>query len=150
MKLKIKSPEDFWAGMMFIGFGILAVIISRDYPYGSTMRMGPGYFPTVLGYMIVVAGAIIAATGFRVEGPAIEPFAWKPMIFLSVAFSIFGWGMDHLGFVLSMTGLIVLCAAAGREFKWIEVIIMTILLIFGSWALFIWGLNLPYPLFWWR
>lgn len=150
MKYKIKSPEDFWSGMLFITFGALAVFISRDYPFGSTMRMGPGYFPTVLGGMLVVVGAIIAATAFKVEGEGIEPFAWRPMVLLSVAFAIFGWGMDNLGFVPSMTALIVLCAAAGREFKWTEVVIMTIVLIVGSWALFIWGLDLPYPLFWER
>jgi putative tricarboxylic transport membrane protein len=135
---------------MFIAFGALAMFISRDYPFGSAMRMGPGYFPTVLGGMLVVAGAVISATGFKVEGEAIKPFAWKPIIFLSVAFSVFGWGMDHLGFVPSMIALIMLCAAAGREFKWTEVIIMTIVLIIGSWALFIWGLDLPYPLYWER
>lgn len=150
MKLKIKSPEDFWSGMMFIAFGLLAIIISRDYPMGSAMRMGPGYFPTALGGMLVVIGAIISATGFKFEGEGIESFAWKPIIFLSVAFAIFGWGMDHVGFVVSMTALIVLSAAAGTEFKWTEVIIMTIVLIVGSWALFIWGLDLPYPLFWER
>lgn len=148
--MKIKSQEDFWSGMMFIGFGLLAMFISRDYPFGSAMRMGPGYFPIVLGGMLILFGVIVTLTAFKFEGPAIEPFAWRPMIFLSVAFAIFGWGMDRLGFVPSMIALIVLCAAAGREFKWVEVIIMTIVLIVGSWALFIYGLDLPYPLYWER
>ena len=150
MKFKIKSPEDFWSGLMFIGFGLLAIIISRDYPMGTAMRMGPGYFPTALGGLLVVVGAIISATGFKYEGEGIETFAWKPMILLSVAFGFFGWAMDHLGFVLSMVVLIMVCSAAGREFKLKEAIPMTIVLIAGAWALFIWGLDLPYPMFWWR
>jgi hypothetical protein len=150
LKLKIKSPEDFWAGLMFIGFGLLAVIISRDYPMGSAMRMGPGYFPTSLGGMLIVIGAIISATSFKYEGEGIEPFAWKPMILLGAAYAFVGWGMDHVGFVISMVVLITVSAAAGREFKIKEVIPMTIVLITGAWALFIWGLELPYPLFWWR
>jgi len=150
VKLKIKSQEDFWAGLMFVGFGVIAMVISRDYPFGSAMRMGPGYFPTVLGGIMVLFGVIIAATAFKFEGEPIKPFAWRPIILLSLAFAIFGWGMDHIGFVISMAALIVLCAAAGREFKWIEVIIMTVVLIVGSWALFIYGLGLPYPLFWER
>jgi hypothetical protein len=150
VKYKIKSPEDFWSGMLFAGFGLLAVIVSRDYPMGSAMRMGPGYFPTVLGGMLIAIGVIISATAFKFDGEGIEPFAWRPMFLLSLAFSVFGWGMDHLGFVLSMVALIVLCAAAGRQFKIKEVIVMTIVLIAGSWALFIWGLELPYPLFWER
>ncbi|MBI4207936.1 MAG: tripartite tricarboxylate transporter TctB family protein, partial [Betaproteobacteria bacterium] len=49
MQFKIRNQEDFWAGLMFIGFGILSIVVSRDYPMGSAMRMGPGYFPTYLG-----------------------------------------------------------------------------------------------------
>lgn len=148
--MKIKSQEDFWAGLLFIGFGLLAIIISRDYPVGSAMRMGPGYFPTALGGILVLLGAVITATAFRFEGEAIKPFAWHPVIFLGTAFALYGWGIDRVGFVPSMVALVMLSAVAGREFKWVEVIIMVIVLIVGSWALFIWALELPYPLFWWR
>ena len=65
MQLKIKSQEDFWAGLMFIGFGVLAIFVSRDYPMGSAMRMGPGYFPTSIGMIMVALGAIITAMSFR-------------------------------------------------------------------------------------
>jgi hypothetical protein len=150
VKFKIKSSENFWSGLIFIGFGILAVVISRDYPMGSAMRMGPGYFPRVLGSILIVLGAIIAATSFKVEGEGIEPFAWRPMILLSAAFAFFGWTIDHVGFIPSLFGLIVLSAASGREFKWREVLIMTTALITGAWAIFIWGLELPFPLFCWR
>jgi len=54
VQLKIKNPEDFWAGIMFLGFGVLAVYISQDYPMGTAMRMGPGYFPTYLGALLIV------------------------------------------------------------------------------------------------
>ena len=150
MKSAIKSPEDFWSGLMFMGFGILAVVISFDYPMGSAMRMGPGYFPTAVGSILIVLGAIIAAVSFRCEGDGIEPFAWRPMILLSVAFAFFGWAIDHIGFIPALFVLIIVCAASGKEFKAREVMIMSALLIVGSCALFIWGLGLPFPLFWWR
>lgn len=150
MQLKIKNPEDFWSGLMFIGFGLLAIIISRDYPIGSAMRMGPGYFPMALGGLLMLFGAIITVTAFRFEGEAVKPFAWHPIIYLALAFVLFGWGIDRVGFVPSLAALVVLSSVAGREFKLVEVIIMAITLIVGSWALFIHGLELPYPLFWWR
>ncbi|HEX6065999.1 MAG TPA: tripartite tricarboxylate transporter TctB family protein, partial [Longimicrobiales bacterium] len=94
MQLKIKSQEDFWAGLMFIGFGVLAIVISRDYPMGSAMRMGPGYFPTSLGAIMVLLGSIITMLSFKFEGGKVKPFAWKPMIVLAIAFCTFAWGID--------------------------------------------------------
>jgi len=150
VKLKIRSPENFWSGLLFIGFGVVAVTVSRAYPMGSAMQMGPGYFPTVIGSILVVLGAIIAATSLKSEGEGLEPFAWRPMILLSAGFAIFGWAIDHVGFIPALFMLIVVCSASGREFRWVEVLIMSIVLIAGCWALFIRGLDLPYPLLQWR
>jgi hypothetical protein len=150
VQLKIKSQEDFWAGLMFIGFGIIAIAVSRDYPMGSAMRMGPGYFPTWIGVIMVFLGAIISATAFRVHGDKVGKFAWKPMIVLAIAFCTFAWGIDHIGFIPSLAVMILLSAFAGREFRLKEVLILMVVLIVGCWALFIKGLELPFPLFWWR
>lgn len=135
---------------MFIGFGALAIFLAQDYPYGSTSRMGPGYFPTWLGIIMAVMGVAIAFTGFREEGPPIKKFAIKAMVLMGTAFVLFGWSIDHIGFIPAMAILIVLGAAAGQEFRFKEVVIMAIVLIIGAWALFIKGLELPFPLFWWR
>ena len=121
--MKIKGQEDFWAGVMFMSFGALAIFLAQDYPFGSTSRMGPGYFPTWLGICMLVLGMAIVASG---------------------------WSIDHIGFVPAMAALIFLGAASGHEFRFKEVSIMTVALIIGCWALFIKGLELPFPLFWWR
>ncbi|MEK6594276.1 MAG: tripartite tricarboxylate transporter TctB family protein, partial [Pseudomonadota bacterium] len=149
MQLKIKNQENFWSGLMFIGFGILAIAISRDYPLGSAMRMGPGYFPTYLGAIMALLGVIIVLGAFKTEGEKIKPFAWRGMILLTLAFSIFGWAIDHIGFVPALFAMIVCSALAGKEFKLLEVLIMSVVLILGCIALFIYGLELPFPLFWW-
>jgi len=148
--LKITSQEDFWAGIMFIGFGVLAIFISQDYPFGSASRMGPGYFPTWLGIIMAVLGVAVSAQGFKVKGEGVGKFAWKAMLLLSVAFIFFGWAIDHVGFIPAMFVMVFLAAAAGREFRIKEVFIIAIVLIIGCWALFIKGLELPFPLFWWR
>lgn len=150
MRLRIRNQEDFWAGVMFIGFGLLAVIISRDYPMGTAMRMGPGYFPTYLGVIMMVFGAIVAAMSFKLEARKLTPFAWKPAIMLGLAFVVFGWGIDHIGFVPSLFAVIVLSAAGGATFKWGEVLLLSVVLIVGAVGIFIYGIDLPYPLFWWR
>ncbi|MBI4193985.1 MAG: tripartite tricarboxylate transporter TctB family protein [Betaproteobacteria bacterium] len=150
MSLKIKSQEDFWAGIMFIGFGIIAVVVSRDYPMGSAMRMGPGYFPTWLGIIMILMGSAVSAMAFKYEGEKVGKFAWKALLLLGLAFSIFAWAIDNIGFIPALFILIVLSAAAGQQFRVKEVLILSAVLIAGSWGLFIKGLELPFPLFWWR
>lgn len=148
--MKITSQEDFWGGVMFIAFGALAIYIATDYPFGTASRMGPGYFPTWIGIMLIVLGLAISATGFKAQGEGIGEFAWKAMMLLSVAFIFFGWAIDHVGFVPASFFMVILASAAGKDFRWKESIIVAILLIIGCWALFIKGLELPFPLFWWR
>jgi hypothetical protein len=150
MAFKIKSPENFWSGALFFGFGLAALLLSREYPTGTAMQMGPGYFPTLLGGLLVALGVIIAATSVKIAGEGIKPFAWRPLFLLSAAFAFFGWGIENLGFIPSLTVLCLLSAAAGSDFNWKETVIMTALLVAGSWALFIWGLEVQFQLFWWR
>jgi hypothetical protein len=76
--MKIKSEEDFWTGVMFIGFGILAIMVSREYPMGSARAMGPGYFPTYLGIIIIAIGAALMSRAFWVEGEGIGGWGWRP------------------------------------------------------------------------
>lgn len=148
--MKITSQEDFWGGVMFIAFGALAIFIASDYPYGTAARMGPGYFPTWIGIFLIILGLAIAATGFKEKGEGVGKFAWKPMVLLSIAFIFFGWAIDHVGFVLAVAVMVFLASAAGKELRWKEVPIIAVVLIIGTWALFIKGLELPFPLFWWR
>ena len=146
--MKIRSQEDFWSGLMFIGFGIAAIVIALDYPRGSAMRMGPGYFPTMIGGALILLGAAISALAFRTTGEGIGPWPWRAMVLMSVAFGLFAWGIDRLGFVPSLAILIVCSALSSRSSRWIEVAIETVVLIAGSWAVFIYGLELPFPLWW--
>jgi hypothetical protein len=132
--------------MMFIGFGVLAIVVARDYPMGSAMRMGPGYFPTWIGACLIIVGALIAAFSFRTQGEGIGRWPWKAIVLLSVAFAAFAWGIDNFGFVLALVILIVLSALAGREYKWWEIAAEAVVLIVGCWAIFIYGLELPFPL----
>jgi hypothetical protein len=148
--LKIKGQEDFWAGVLFMSFGALAIYLALDYPFGTAARMGPGYFPTWLGIGMLLLGLAIAISGLRFEGPPVHKFNFKAILLIGLAFIIFGWSIDHIGFIPAMIALIILSALAGTEFRFKEVIVLTIALVIGCWALFIKGLELPFPLFWWR
>src|SRR5690349_9143727 len=95
-KLKVKSPEDFWSGVIFIGIGILAMYLSRNYPMGSALRMGPGYFPFWLGGIMAGFGVIVAFLSLKMELQAREEISWavRPWIVLSASLVAFGLLMD--------------------------------------------------------
>jgi hypothetical protein len=147
--MKVRSQEDFWSGLMFIGFGVLAVVLARDYPMGSAMRMGPGYFPTWLGVISIVLGAILAGRSFRIAGEGVGRWGWRPLLWLSAAFAGFGLLIEPAGFVAALVALIVASALAGRDSRPLEFVILLVVLISASVGLFIYGLELPYRLFPW-
>ena len=147
---RIANNADFWAGVMFILFGAAAVYMSRDYPMGSAMRMGPGYFPTYLGILMILFGLGIGAKGILKGSDEIGPWAFKPIIVLSLGVLAFGFLIEKVGFVPSLIALIVITSLSGREkIRWLEVLLVTIVLVAGAVGVFIYGIGLPYQLFWW-
>jgi len=147
MNPSILNNKDFWAGLMLIAIGAAAIILARNYTFGSALRMGPGFFPVVLGGALILFGLYTLASGLR-ENVAIEA-SWSPraLIVLPLALILFGVLMQYAGFVPAMLVLIFASAAASTEFRFVEVLLFAVGLTALSVAVFIWGLGLPYPLF---
>ena len=147
MNLEMRNNKDFWAGLMFFLIGAGALFAARDYPFGSTLRMGPGYFPILLSGILIVFGIIILLKGLRQSKQIQGHWSIRALILVPFSMVLFGVLMELLGFLPALTALIFVSAASGREFKVIEAAALTLLLSLLSWAIFIWGLGLPYPLF---
>ena len=145
----LRNNKDFFSGLMFILIGTGAVLIARDYPIGSATRMGPGYFPVALGGLLFLFGVYIMVQGILKKEKMQGTWSLKAWIILPVATVIFGYLMDHGGFVISFVALIFISAAAGNEFNFREVLIMAAILTIASVGLFIFALDMPYPLFPW-
>jgi len=146
MKLELSKNKDFWAGMMLLGIGVAAMFISRDYRFGSALRMGPGFFPTILGGILTAFGICIMAVGLR-SGEKIQgSLSLRALVMLPLSLILFGILMQLAGFIPALVALVFVSAASGREFRLMEVLLLTVLLTVASVALFIWGLGLPYPL----
>jgi uncharacterized membrane protein len=146
MNADIRNNKDFWAGVMLIATGLAAVFIARDYPLGSAFRMGPGYFPSVLGGVLALFGLVLLARGLRSSEKIVGGWSLRALIVLPLSFVMFGALMDHAGFVPALVVLIFGSAAGGSEFKFGEIALLTVVLTVLSVAIFIWGLGLPYPL----
>src|SRR5262249_28412780 len=141
-----------------IAIGAVTMFIARNYPFGTTLRMGPGYFPIVLGGILILFGLYLATAGWRSNPPPDsarqpaqdrqgEPWPLRGMILLLLSFILFGVLMPHAGFVPALLALIFVAALASPQFKLVEVVLLSVVLTVLSVALFVWGLGLPYPLF---
>jgi len=144
--VKLPDSKDFWSGLMLIAIGAVAVFMARDYPFGTALRMGAGFFPVVLGAALVLFGLYFAARGLRSAEKIAGNWSPRALIVLPLAFVAFGVLMEHAGFIPAMLALIVGSAAAGTEFRIGEVLALSVLLTVMCVALFIWALGLPYPL----
>jgi len=146
MQLEFRNNRDFWAGVMLIATGATAVVIARNYNFGTSLRMGPGYFPSVLGSGLVLFGLYLIATGLKSNEKIVGGWPLRPLILLPLSLVLFGVLMDRAGFVPALMVLVFGSAAAGSEFKLVEVLLLATGLTAFCTALFIFGLGLPYPL----
>ena len=147
--MKISHPKDFYAGLMFLLVGLFGMVMAFQYPLGSAARMGPGYFPRVLGGILMVLGLILSVRSFRLSGGPISPFAWKAVGLVLGGVAIFAAIVNFAGLVVATTVLIVVSGYASKEFNLKESLISSAILATVAVLLFIVGLKLQFPIFPW-
>ncbi len=148
MKHLIRNPRDFWAGVMFLAAGAGFAGIAFTYKLGTAARMGPGYFPFVLGVLLAIFGIAISASALRVKnaGPVVERFYWKPVFWVLAPIVVFGFLLKVLGMIVAGLMVVIVSSFASHDFRWRPVLLLaTGLVIFCS-AVFVGGLKLPIPL----
>ena len=110
----IRSTKDFWAGLIYIFFGACAIIIARDYTMGTALRMGPAYFPSLLGALLLLIGAIALVRSFFAAGTPIGGFALKGLSLVIASVVLFGFIVRGAGLVVALPLLVVI--SAPRQF----------------------------------
>jgi hypothetical protein len=154
--MKIKSQKDFWSGLMFMAFGIAFAWGATNYTIGEGARMGPGYFPLMLGILLTLIGLFVTFEALVVEtedGERIGSFAWKPLVFIILSNLVFGVllgglpkiGIPAMGLIVGIFALTFVAALAGEEFKAKEVAVLATILAIGSYLAFIVLLKLQFP-----
>ena len=152
----IKSQKDFFSGVMFMAVGIAFAWGATNYKIGDGARMGPGYFPLLLGVLLAVLGAVITFKAMVVEtvdGDKIGSWAWKPLFFIILANLMFGLMLGGLpsikfpafGLIVAIYALTFIAANAGEEFKFKEVLVLASVLAIMSYLAFIVLLKLQFP-----
>src|SRR5687768_6231517 len=113
---------------MFIAFGLFAAVWAyTNYQMGTAVRMGPAYFPIVLGGLLTVLGLSVFVEGLTIEGPRVPTISLRPLILISVACVVYGYVMKPLGLVVATGFLVFISAFGGHEFKWREVAILYVI-----------------------
>jgi len=144
--MHIRSPKDFWAGLIFVALGAAFVGLALQYRLGDMHRIGPGLFPALVGSLLVGLGLIVAGRALVLEGPAIERIQARPILVSLTAIVLFGLALQWLGVVAAIAVLVLVGACASRDVRIPQVLALAAFLIVFSVAIFVWLLGLPLPL----
>lgn len=143
----IKHPKDFWTGVIFLVAGLSAVLIGRDYEMGTAGKMGPAYFPTVLGGLLSMIGGIAVFRSFKRVGEQIEKFHLKQLFIVLAAVVLFGVLMRGAGLAPAAVVLIMISAYASPQFKWTEALLLALGMAGFAVLVFVKLLGLPLQIF---
>ena len=145
--MKIRDQKNFWSGLMFIGFGAFFVGWAQQYDLGSAARMGPAFFPTMLGAILFLLGAIVLIEGLAKETAdgKIEPFNFKALILVLGAVIAFGLLLRPAGLIVALFVLIGVSALGSHEFKLRDILLLSVGLSLLVYGVFIYGLSMTIP-----
>jgi hypothetical protein len=146
--VQIHNHKDFWSGVMFAASGLLFAGFAQQYEMGTGQRMGPAFFPTVLGLLLALLGVLVGVRSLRGETTdgKVEKFHFDALGWVLGAVVLFGALLRPAGLIVALVGLIVVSAFGSHEFKLKETLLLTAGLVLMVLAVFIWGLKLTIPI----
>ena len=143
MWARVSINQDSVAGLLFVVAGVAGLWFGRNYNVGTAMRMGPGYFPHLLSWLLIIFGVGIGLKGALRGGLALGSWSLRPLVFVLLSFIVFGYLIERFGLIPAAIGGVLVGALGGAEFRWREQIVLSVSLALASWALFVYGLGLP-------
>ena len=146
--MHIRNQKDFWAGLLFAAFGLFFSGVGTRYTFGTAARMGPGYFPTVLGIILIILGVVIAlgALSPKAEEQRVQKFSWPTILLVLGSVVLFGLLLQRAGLVISLAAVVIVSSYASHEFGWKATLVNTVVLIALCMAVFGYALSLQFPL----
>jgi len=141
--MKIRAERDFWSGAMFLGFALVAIVAARGYSMGSGGKMGPGYFPMLLGVALAGLGALLVGRSLVIEGARLTRLQVRPTLMIVLGVILFGLMIPYLGLVIALATVTAVSAFASRESRPLEVAALAAVLAAFSVGIFVYALRLP-------
>lgn len=147
--IKVKNPQDFWAGVLYFAVGVAAAWVGRAYTFGTATKMGPGYLPTVLAWGLAGIGALLIVRALMEDGPKIESSLVRPQFFILLAILVFSFLIERVGLAPTVVVVALVAGLASRETRWKEVAILAIGLALMCSILFVYLLGQPLEIWKW-
>jgi len=141
--MRIRAQKDFWSGVMFLGFALVAIVAARGYSMGSGGKMGPGYFPMLLGVALAGLGALLVGRSLVIEGARLTRLQVRPTLMIVLGVILFGLMIPYLGLVIALATVTAVSAFASRESRPLEVAALAAVLAAFSVGIFVYALRLP-------
>jgi hypothetical protein len=145
---RIRNQRALVSGALFVAFAVFFYVAGRDYPMGTAAKMGPGYFPRLLTFILggiglaVMAGAVTPKAELR----ALAKWDFKGLLWITGSVMLFAFLLYPLGFVVSLLVLVLVSSKASHEFTWKGALANAAVLTLLCVAVFVYGLGLQFPL----
>ncbi|MGC4397084.1 tripartite tricarboxylate transporter TctB family protein [Hydrogenophaga sp. T2] len=157
--MQFRSQKDFVSGLLFTAVGIAFAVGATNFDIGGAARMGPGYFPLLLGIVLALLGVLVTLQSFRRSAAQdkIDNIAWRPLVFILLANLAFGVllvglpsvGLPHFGLIVAIYALVIISGYARPNSSLKESVVLATILAVGSYAAFVYALNLQFPVLPW-
>jgi hypothetical protein len=146
--MRIKNRKDFWAGLMFLGFGSFFVILGGQYTFGTAAKMGSAFFPQMVGGILSLLGVLIILCSIRSSAKVetIKKGSWITVIQILSPVVLFGLLLKPFGLVACLILLVTLSCFACKDYRWYEVVLLAFFLALLSYAVFALALQLQFPI----
>lgn len=148
------NRKDFWSGVLFVLLGVFFIYFAQEHPLGQASRMGPAYFPTVLGIIMSAIGLVVALVGYFKHAPKTEdgvdenvvtPFHWTILGLILGSILVFGLMLETFGLMLSLAAMVLISELASSEFRFKETLAIILVLDLLAWLIFVYGVGMLVP-----
>lgn len=141
----IRNPKDFFAGLLFLTVALGELYISQDYTMGSSRRMGPGYFPTMLGILLTIFSVTLILRGLFGKVAKMDDFALKPLFLILGGSLLFGLMVRPIGMLPAIMTMVFIGSMGSKNFNPKQALLLGLALAVGSVLAFVKGLGQPIP-----
>ena len=138
--------QDVLGGLLLVAFGVAGLVLGASLEMGTARRMGPGFFPTILSWLVIGLGGLVAVRGLLRAGEPVTGIAWRPLALITIAVVAFQLLIDRAGLALATVAVVALGSFAGRDARPREVAVLSLAMAVLAVLLFIYALGQPLPL----
>jgi Tripartite tricarboxylate transporter TctB family len=146
LALRIRSQSNFWCGLLFVAIGVAIMVLAREYRVGTAARMGPGYFPELLGMLLAGLGLTLTIPALFVDGEEFPRLHIRPLVMILLSIVAFGVALEYHGFVVAVVALVIIGGLADPDLRPLESAALALFLVIFSVGIFVVLLGLPLTL----